>query len=86
MAVPHHNTELLAIHSQPGGCRRIPYIGSERQNFVRKAGACYKPCEEKSGNRRTEAPLKFHTLYRGWANENEPLRTQLLLLQYFIKS
>ena len=39
-----------AIHSQPGGCRRIPYIGSERKNSVRKTGERYKHCEEKSGS------------------------------------
>ena len=49
-AVPHDNTELRQYRSQPGGCRRIPYIGSERKNSVRKTGERYKHCEEKSGS------------------------------------
>ena len=31
---------------------------------MRKAGERYKPYEEKSGNRRAEAPWKFCVLYR----------------------
>ena len=47
-AVPHDKAVALAACRQPGGCRRIPYIGSERKNSVRKTGECYKHCEEKS--------------------------------------
>ena len=41
-AVPHDNTELRQYRTQPGGCRWIPYIGSERKNSVRKTGERYK--------------------------------------------
>ena len=40
----------LAACRQPGGCWRIPYIGSERKNSVRKTGERYKHREEKSGS------------------------------------
>ena len=41
-AVPHDKAVALAACRQPGGCRRIPYIGSERKNSVRKTGERYK--------------------------------------------
>ena len=40
---------------QLGGCPRIPFIGSERKNSVRKAGERYKHREEKVRQRRAEA-------------------------------
>ena len=49
-AVPHDKAVALAACRQPGGCRRIPYIGSERKNSVRKTGERYKHREEKSGS------------------------------------
>ena len=41
-AVPHDKAVALAACRQPGGCRRILYIGSERKNSVRKTGEHYK--------------------------------------------
>ena len=35
-AVPHDKAVALAACRQPGGCRRIPYFGSEMKNSVRK--------------------------------------------------
>ena len=43
-AVPHDKAVALAACRQPGRCRRIPYIGSERKNSVRKTGERYKHC------------------------------------------
>ena len=59
-AVPHDNTELRQYRSQPGGCRQIPYIGSERKNSVRKTGERYEHREEKSGS------VEIPPLYRIW--------------------
>ena len=51
--------------SKPGGCRRIPYIGLERKNSVRKAGERYKHREEKSGSV-VLRPVEILHLYRMW--------------------
>ena len=48
----------LAACRQPGGCRRIPYIGSERKNSVRKTGERYKHREEKSEVRQRRAEAR----------------------------
>ena len=48
-----------------GGCRRIPYIGSERKNSVRKTGERYKHREEKSGSVALR-PVEIPPLYRIW--------------------
>ena len=64
-AVPHDKAVALAACRQPGGCRRIPYIGSERKNSVRKTGERYKHCEEKSGSVGLR-PVEIPPLYRIW--------------------
>ena len=48
-----------------GGCQRIPYIGSERKNSVRKTGESYKHREEKSGSVALR-PVEIPPLYRIW--------------------
>ena len=63
MEVPHDKAVALAACRQPGGSRRIPYIGSERKNSVRKTGERYKHREEKSGSialRPVEIPPLYH--------------------------
>ena len=52
---PHDKAVALAACRQPGGCRRILYIGSERKNSVRKTGERYKHREEKVRQRCAEA-------------------------------
>ena len=64
-AVPYDKAVALAACRQPGGCRRIPYIGSERKNSVRKTGECYKHREEKSGSVALR-PVEIPPLYRIW--------------------
>ena len=64
-AVPHDKAVALAAFRQPGGCRRIPYIGSERKNSVRKTGERYKHCEEKSGSVALR-PVEIPPLSRIW--------------------
>ena len=48
--LPMIKQAALVACRQPGGCWRIPYIGSERKNSVRKTGERYKHREEKSGS------------------------------------
>ena len=62
-AVPRDKAVAWAAYSQPGGCRRILYIGSERKNSVRKTGERYKHCEEKSGSVALR-PMEIPPLYR----------------------
>ena len=64
-AVPHDKAVVLAACRQPGGCRRIQYIGPERKNSVRKTGERYKHCEEKSGSVALR-PVEIQPLYRIW--------------------
>ena len=64
-AVPYDKAVALAACRQPGGCRRIPYIGSERKNSVRKTGERYKHREEKSGSVALR-PVEIPPLYRIW--------------------
>ena len=64
-AVPHVKAVALAACRQPGGCRRIPYIGLERKNSVRKTGERYKHCEEKSDSVALR-PVEIPPLYRIW--------------------
>ena len=61
----HDKAVALAACRQPGGCRRIPYIGSERKNSVRKTGERYKHREEKSGSVALR-PVEIPPLYRIW--------------------
>ena len=62
-AVPHDKAVAFAACHQPGGCRQIPYIGSERNNSMRKTGERYKHCEEKSGSVALR-PEEITPLYR----------------------
>ena len=64
-AVPYDKAVALAACRQPGGCRRIPYIGSEKKNSVRKTGERYKHREEKSGSVALR-PVEIPPLYRIW--------------------
>ena len=63
--VPHDKAVALAACRQPGLCRRIRYIGSERKNSARKTGERYKHCEEKSGSVALR-PVEILPLYRIW--------------------
>ena len=65
VGISHDKAVALAACRQPGGCRRISYIGSERKNFVRKAGQRYKYLEEKSGSDALR-PVEIPPLYRIW--------------------
>ena len=60
LAVPHDKAVALAACRQPGVCRQIPYIGSER-----KASERYKHCEEKSSSIALR-PVEIPPLYRIW--------------------
>ena len=64
-AVPQDKAVALAAWRQPGHCPWIPYIWSERKNFVRKAGERYKHREEKSGSVALK-PMEIPPLYRIW--------------------
>ena len=55
----------LAACRQPGGCRRIPYIRSEKKNSVRKTSERYKHREEKSGSV-AQRPMEIPPLYHIW--------------------
>ena len=64
-AVPHDKAVALAACHQPGVCRQIPYIGSERKNSVRKTSERYKHREEKLGSI-VLRPVEIPPLYRIW--------------------
>ena len=66
----------LAV-SQPGDCRQIPYIGSERKISVRNAGEHYKHREEKSGV--TLRPVEIPPLCRIWHSKLSDRRRNLCI-------
>ena len=84
LAVPHDKAVALAACRQPGGCRRIPYIGSERKNSVRKTGERYKHREEKSGSVALR-PVEIPPLYHIWRIPNESREDTITIIIIIIK-
>ena len=63
-AVPHDRAVALAACHQPGGCRRIPYIWSERKNSVRKTGERWGPWKFRPST--AYGALQPHTRVQTW--------------------
>ena len=66
---------IILSFGKTGGCRRIPYIGSERKNSMRKTGERYKHREEKSGSV-TLRPVKNSPLYPAYGALQPHTRVQ----------